>query len=83
MAIPGYDNPEKAQKLIDDTKALVVKYQAEGMVVPAAPVKATEVKSTGDAKSQADQRLKAELAALSSSDKAESDAAKTAESQGE
>ena len=84
MAIPGYDNPEKAQKLIDDTKALVTKYQAEGMTVPAAPVKATEVKSTGDAKSQADQRLKAELAALSSSDKAaETEATKTAESQGE
>lgn len=75
MAIPGYDNPEKSQKLIDDTKALVVKYQQEGMVVPSAPVKAVEVKSTGDAKSQADQRLKAELAALSSSDKASSDMA--------
>lgn len=83
MAIPGYDNPEKAQKLIDDTKALVTKYQQDGMVVPSAPVKAAEVKSTGDAKSQADQRLKAELAALSSSDKAESDANKNAESQGE
>ena len=83
-AIPGYDQAERAQKLIDDTKALVTKYQAEGMVVPAAPVKATEVKSTGDAKSQADQRLKAELAALSSSDKAaEIEANKPAESQGE
>ncbi len=83
-AIPGYDQAERAQKLIDDTKALVTKYQAEGMTVPAAPVKATEVKSTGDAKSQADQRLKAELAALSSSDKAaETEANKPAESQGE
>ncbi len=53
------------------------------MTVPAAPVKATEVKSTGDAKSQADQRLKAELAALSSSDKANDEASKSAESQGE
>ncbi len=80
MAIPGYDAAEKAEKLIEDTKALVSKYQAEGMKVPSAPVKATEVKSTGDAKSQADQRLKAELAALSNSATTDE---KNAESQGE
>lgn len=64
QAIPGYDNEEKAQKLIDDAKALVAKYQQEGTPVPSAPVKTAEAKATGDAKSQADQRLKAELAAL-------------------
>ena len=83
-AIPGYDATEKAEKLIEDTKALVTKYQAEGMKVPSEPVKATEVKSTGDAKTQADQRLKAELAALSTSDAAAAqDTTEKAESQGE
>jgi N utilization substance protein A len=64
MAIPGYDVPEKAEKLIQDTKNLVLKYQKEGTPVPAAPVKISAPKESGDAKSQAENRLKAELAAL-------------------
>lgn len=64
MAIPGYDNPEKAEKLIGDAKALVEKYQSEGLPIPTAPVKAAAEKVGGDAKSQADERLRAELAAL-------------------
>jgi transcription termination/antitermination protein NusA len=65
MAIPGYDNPEKADKLIQDAKDLIAKYEAEGTPIPTAPVKdATAPKAQGDAKSQAESRLKAELAAL-------------------
>jgi N utilization substance protein A len=72
MAIPGYDTPEKADKLIGDSKALVEKYQTEGIPVPTAPVKAPIVAATGgSAKSQADERLRAELAALASKDAAE------------
>lgn len=71
MAIPGYDVPEKAEKLIADAKALVAKYEAEGIPVPTAPVKAASEKvASGDAKSAADERLRAELAALASKDKA-------------
>jgi N utilization substance protein A len=64
MAIPGYDVPEKAEKLIADSKALIEKYKAEGIAVPAAPVKATVLQPVGSAKSQADERLRAGLAAL-------------------
>ena len=72
MAIPGYDTPEKAEKLINDAKALVQKYESEGTPIPKAPVKApTEKVVTGaSAKSQADDRLRAELAALANADKA-------------
>ena len=65
MAIPGYESAEKANRLIDETKKLVAKYQAEGIPVPTAPVKADVVKTGGDAKTQASERLRAELAALS------------------
>jgi N utilization substance protein A len=73
MAIPGYDTPEKADKIIDDSKALIAKYQAEGVPVPAAPKSEVISKPSGSAKSQADDRLRAELAALASksSDEAE------------
>jgi transcription termination/antitermination protein NusA len=70
MAIPGYDSTEKADKLIGDAKALVEKFKADGVDVPKAPKAqaATEVKG-GDAKSQAEERLKAELAAINKSEK--------------
>lgn len=74
MAIPGYDAPEKAEKLIQDAKDLVTKYQAEGVAVPTAPVKAAQEKATPtSAKSAADERLRAELAALASKDASESE----------
>lgn len=72
MAIPGYDAPEKAEKLIQDAKDLVAKYQAEGVAVPTAPVKAASEKAVPtNAKSAADERLRAELAALASKDAGE------------
>ena len=64
MAIAGYDTPEKADKLIQDSKDLIAKYKSEGVPVPSAPVKAAPEKVSGNAKSQADDRLRAELAAL-------------------
>jgi N utilization substance protein A len=70
MAIPGYDVPEKAEKLIKDAKDLVVKYQAEGIAIPSAPARApSEKAASGDAKSAADERLRTELAALANKDK--------------
>ncbi len=76
MAVPGYDNPEKAEKLQQDAKALVEKYRAEGIPIPTAP-KAVEVEKgpMGDAKSQADQRLKDELAQLKATEQSEKQAA--------
>lgn len=72
MVIPGYDTPEKADKLVEDAKGLIEKYKAEGVAVPQAPVKAISAPITsGSAKSQADERLRAELAALATKDSAE------------
>lgn len=67
MTIPGYEDPEKAEKLIGESKALIAKYEAEGTPVPT--VQATSGagnsgKSSGDAKAQADARLKQELEKL-------------------
>jgi N utilization substance protein A len=78
MAIPGYDAPEKADKLIGDAKGLIQKYKSEGLPIPQAPVKITEKIATGSAKNQADERLRQELAAL-----ATKDAAAASESAGE
>lgn len=61
--IPGYDDVEKAQKLVQDAKDLLAKYQEEGKEIPVSPAKAaSESVQEGDAKSQADLRLKAEMA---------------------
>lgn len=63
MAIAGYDAEEKAQNLIDEAKKLIKKYQDEGIAIPKAPVsEAAEIK--GDAKSQAEQKLKQAFAQL-------------------
>ncbi len=64
MAIPGYDAPEKAGKLNSDAKALLKKYEDEGLPVPTAPEVAVAVETKSDAKMQADQRLREELAQL-------------------
>ncbi len=64
MAIAGYDTEEKASGLIDEALNLVKKYQDDGVEVPKAPVvvEAQEVK--GDAKQQAEQQLREQLAQL-------------------
>lgn len=66
MTIPGYDDPAKAEKLIGEAKAVVEKYKSEGIPIPVAPTTATATatKTGGDAKSQADARLKQELEKL-------------------
>ncbi len=64
MTIPGYDDPDKAQKLSNEAKALVAKYEAEGVPVPAAPTASKDKQSNVSAKEQADLLLKQELKKL-------------------
>ncbi len=64
MTIPGYDDPTKAEKLVNEAKALVQKYEKEGVPVPTAPSASKDSKASNSAKEQADQRLKAELQKL-------------------
>jgi N utilization substance protein A len=73
QAIAGYDTTEKAEKLIQDSKDLIAKYAADGVPVPMPPVKAPSAPMSGNAKSQADDRLRAELAALATKDEATSE----------
>jgi len=65
MTIPGYEDAAKAEKLITDAKAVIEKYKSEGIPVPQSPAaQAAAVRPSGDAKAQADMRLKAELEKL-------------------
>lgn len=71
MAIAGYGEEEKAQKLIDDANALIDQYAAEGKELPTVSAKGGDVgapraaQAAQDAKSQAEERLRAEMAQLS------------------
>jgi N utilization substance protein A len=72
MSIPGYDTEEKANKLIDDSTALIDKYAAEGKELPSAPKAQTvEMAGGGSAKSQAEERLKEEMEQLKSQEAGE------------
>lgn len=65
MTIPGYEDQERADKLISEAKALIEKYEREGLPIPVAPTANKETKAaSGSAKEQADQRLKQELQKL-------------------
>ena len=64
MTIPGYDDPDKAQKLVQDAAALVQKYQEQGLPVPTSPQVAKPVENTSSAKQRAEEQLKAELSKL-------------------
>jgi N utilization substance protein A len=65
MTIPGYEDAAKAEKLIADAKAVIEKYEREGIAVPQSPAaQAAMAKPSGDAKAQADLRLKQELEKL-------------------
>lgn len=68
MLIPGYDNEEKAAALIQEAKDLLQKYQDEGTEIPKAPVAEPVQTSGADAKSQADQMLKEQMAALTANE---------------
>lgn len=67
QSIPGYDDTAKAEKLIEDCKATIKKYEAEG-AVPQAP-KEAKVEVGSMAKATADEMLKAEMAKLNSAEK--------------
>lgn len=62
--IPGYESNEKAAKLIADAQSVVEKFEKEGTPVPMSPQMQASIKASGDAKSQADLRLKAEMEKL-------------------
>lgn len=66
MRIPGYDAPEKAQNLINAARELLETYQREGKPIPTAPTKeeTTSRADVGNAKAQAEERLKEELEQL-------------------
>ncbi len=69
MAIPSYEDEAKAQKLIDDANALIEQYKAEGKELPTVSGKGAEgagrqAQSSQDAKSQADARLREEMARM-------------------
>lgn len=64
MTIPGYDDPDKAEKLSNEAKGLVAKYESEGVPVPTAPAVAKDKGSNVSAKEQADLLLKQELKKL-------------------
>lgn len=65
MTIPGYEDRGKSEKLINEAKALVEKYEKEGTPIPKAPVVAKEAPtSSGSAKEQAEARLKEEMQKL-------------------
>lgn len=67
QTVPGFEDAVKGQKLIDDAKALVEKFKAEGKPVPTLGVgKTGDGKGSSAAKSLADMRLQQELAKLSS-----------------
>ena len=65
MTIPGYEDPDKAQKLIQDAAALVKKYEEQGLPVPTSPqAQAAKVDNSSTAKQRAEEQLKAELSKL-------------------
>ncbi len=70
MTIPGYDDPDKAQKLITEAATLVKKYKDDGVPVPQSPQAALmkENKENFSAKSKAEQQLKAELSKLNAAE---------------
>lgn len=72
MLIPGYDEQEKAEALVQEAKDLLQQYLDEGKEIPKAPVAEAAPTTTGaDAKSQADQMLKEQMAALAADESGE------------
>ena len=70
LNIPGYEDKQNAENLIQESKNLVKKYKEDGKPVPTAPEiqKKKKTETTADAKTQADQQLKEALAQLSDGD---------------
>lgn len=67
MTIPGYDDPDKAQKLIADAEALIKKYKEQGVAMPKSPQATQVAANTSSAKQRAEEQLKAELSKLGTS----------------
>jgi N utilization substance protein A len=61
IGVPGFDDPEKAEKLLKDAQTLVQKYKSQGASVP---MPGTGKDGRSDAKSLADLRLKQEMEKL-------------------
>lgn len=77
MVIPGYEDEDNARKLLEEAQALLDKFEAEGKPIPTVAAKAPETTvstSGGDAKSQAEERLKEELAQMAKDSNEETDA---------
>lgn len=66
MTIPGYEEQEKAQKLISDAAALIAKFEASGTPVPTSPQAQAAKEAASSAKQRAEDQLKAELSKLKS-----------------
>lgn len=69
MNIPGYEEQEKAQKLIDEAEALVETFIKEGKEIPTVGAKAgagAESAGKENVKAAAEERLRAEMAQLKS-----------------
>ena len=71
MTIPGYEDQDKAEKLIADAKAVVEKYKKDGTPIPVSPQAIAAAKMQGDAKSLADARLKQEMEKLNEQPKSD------------
>lgn len=70
MSIPGYETNEKALVLVNDAKAIMKKYEDEGIAIPKAPVQ-EQVEVKGSAKSQAEAQLRQQMAQLKEQESAD------------
>lgn len=66
MTIPGYEDQDKAQKLISDAAALIEKYKEQGLPVPTSPQLQAAKEAGSSVKQRAEDQLKAELSKLKS-----------------
>jgi len=66
ITIAGYDDPDKAQKLINDAQSLIAKYKEQGLPVPSSP-QVVPIEKATTAKQRAEEQLKAELSKLEQS----------------
>lgn len=81
QGITGFDDAAKAEKLIADCAATLKKYESSGEAIPSGPKNIQDSKDvvSAVAKSQADERLKEELARLTQSESKGSETNETQE----
>jgi transcription termination/antitermination protein NusA len=68
MTIAGYDDPDKAEKLISEAKKLIKSYEEKGLPVPVSP-QVQAVKENSSARQKAEELLKSELSKLNNDEK--------------